>query len=275
MALVNLDAGAIQTCGNSGCRACRSAACNPDIHFYTSKLAEDSILGSVVRENRTELLDRRDIPIDLARKSFRDIAVIHRLLGNTRLVRLAIARDSLPVRRVMDIGCGTGLVLHDLHRKLGIEVIGVDVNPRPTIASPVPIYRADATCDVLPRADVAFCMYVGHHLCETELVQLIRNVGRSCRRFIMLDLVRHRLPLAFFRYFLAHFVSPITVVDGQRSILRSYTPYELEMITSRALEGIPATFHHSVAPFHARQVIDIRYHGLTHDDVTAGDHRQK
>jgi len=185
--------------------------------------------------------------------------MIHRLLGDTRFVRLAIERDSLPVRRVLDVGCGTGWVLEDLRRQLNLDAVGVDLNPRPAIASTVPIYRADATRDILPRADVAFCMYLGHHLCEPELIRLIQNVGRSCRRFIVLDLVRHHLPLAFFRFFMAHFVSPVTVVDGARSIRRAYTPAEFRRIASAAVQGIGATFQHSVAPFYARQVIDIRY----------------
>jgi len=53
-------------------------------------------------------------------------------------------------------------------------------------------------------------------------VALIRNVGRSCRRFILLDLVRHRLPLALFRLFVAPLASPIVAIDGRISI-RSLT----------------------------------------------------
>jgi hypothetical protein len=84
-------------------------------------------------------------------------------------------------------------------------------------------------------------------------------VGRFCRRFIVLDLVRHPLPLALFRLFIAPFVCPIDAEDGQRSIRRSFTPVELDSITTCALAGTGSTFQLSVAPFHARQVIDISY----------------
>jgi hypothetical protein len=84
-------------------------------------------------------------------------------------------------------------------------------------------------------------------------------VGRFCRRFILLDLVRHPLPLALFRLFIAPFVCPIDAEDGQRSIRRSFTPTELDGIATAALAGTCGTFRLSVAPFRARQVIDISY----------------
>ena len=124
---------------------------------------------------------------------------------------------------------------------------------------PFPIWRADAVRDQLPQADVAFSMYLGHHLSEEDLVNLIRNVGRFCRRFILLDLVRHPLPLGLFRTFVAPFVCPIVFADGQTSIRRSYTGKEVRQIASHALAGSNAVFRHSVAPLYVRQVIDISY----------------
>jgi hypothetical protein len=102
-------------------------------------------------------------------------------------------------------------------------------------------------------------MHLGHHLREPDLVRLIRNVGRSCRRFILLDLIRHPLPLALFRMFLAPVICPIDAEDGQRSIRRSYTPDELRDLTTRALAGTNARFRLSVSPLRLRQVLDISY----------------
>jgi hypothetical protein len=102
-------------------------------------------------------------------------------------------------------------------------------------------------------------MHLGHHLSEGELIGLIRNVGKYCRRFILLDLVRHPIPLGLFRLFVAPFVCRIVVVDGQRSIQRSYTPAELKRITQSALAGSGSSFRHSVTPFYTRQVIDVNY----------------
>ncbi len=211
------------------------------------------------RENEIEILDRDDTPDDLIRRGYEDLAKIHRWLGDTANVIHAIRSDPLPVRRVLEIGCATGLVLQQIGRELGVEVMGVDINPHPTIAAPVPIVRADAVRASLPAADVAFCMHVGHHLSEDELLDLISNVGRHCRRFIILDLVRHPLPLSLFRLFVAPFVSAINAEDGQRSIRKAYTADELWSITNFALAGTGSTFKVKLAPLYIRQVVDICY----------------
>jgi hypothetical protein len=102
-------------------------------------------------------------------------------------------------------------------------------------------------------------MYLSHHLTAIDLIRLIRNAGRYCRRFILLDLVRHPLPLTLFRLFVAPLVCEIDAEDGRRSIRRSYTPSELRSITTAALAGSTATFRASVAPLFIRQVVDISY----------------
>ncbi len=211
------------------------------------------------RENETEILDSDGVPDELVKRAFRDLARIHRWLGDTQFVIRAIREDPMPVRRIVDVGCGTGLVLENVRRKLGVEAVGVDVNPRRSISTAIPRYQADAVRDSLPSADVAFSMHLGHHLSEENLVDLIRNVGKFYRRFILLDLVRHPLPLALFRLFVAPFVCRIVVVDGQTSIRRSYTPAELHRIAGSALAGSRGTFRQSVAPLYARQVVDILY----------------
>jgi SAM-dependent methyltransferase len=171
----------------------------------------------------------------------------------------AIRRNPWPVRRILDVGCATGLVSDDVGRKLGVEAFGVDLNPRQSAGASVSMIRADAVRDLLPCADVAFSMHLGHHLAENDVVDLIRNVGRFCRRFILMDSVRHAVPLALFRAFVAPFVSPVTARDGITSIRRSYTPVELRRIAAEALSGSGGAFRHSVTPFYTRQVIDISY----------------
>jgi hypothetical protein len=90
-------------------------------------------------------------------------------------------------------------------------------------------------------------------------VELIRNVGRSCNRFVILDLVRHPLPLLLFRCFVAPFVHWINATDGVSSIRRSFTPRELESLVNRALQGSAGTFRQSVGWFYTRQIVDISY----------------
>jgi len=138
-------------------------------------------------------------------------------------------------------------------RPSGVEVIGVD--PRPPKDAPVTIVRADAVRDPLPAADVAYCLCLVHHLEEEEVAALIQNVGRSCRRFLIVDLVRHWLPLGLFRALVAPFFSPVAAIDGAQSVRRAYTPAEL----ARIVESTGVRYLHSVAPFFVRQSVDIQY----------------
>jgi SAM-dependent methyltransferase len=211
------------------------------------------------RIDEIELLEDPRVPDTAAARAYRDMESIHRWLGDVRFVIDALRREPLPVRKVLDVGCGPGLVLHRISRALEVEALGVDVKPRKTICAPVKIIRANACRDSLPRADVAFCMNLCHHLSPPDVVRLIRNVSRSCRRFILLDLVRHPLPLALFRVFVAPLICRMDAEDGRRSIRRSYTAAEMRAMTEEALAGSPATFKIRVAPLWFRQVIDIRY----------------
>lgn len=209
------------------------------------------------RSFNPEILDGNDVPEELVARAYRELTTIHRLLGDTRYLVQALRRDPLPARRVLDIGCGRGGVLAEVTKALGVEGIGIDISP-PTTGS-ARILKADAVRDLLPEADVAFSIHVAHHLSSSDLIQMIRNVRRSCRRFIILDVVRSWVPLALFRTFIAPFVSPITAADGQTSIRRAHAPNELATLVVEALAGTDARFHHLVAPLALRQVIDISY----------------
>ncbi|HEY1242394.1 MAG TPA: methyltransferase domain-containing protein [Bryobacteraceae bacterium] len=211
------------------------------------------------QSSETEILDRGGVPEDQVERAYRDLVGIHRFLGDTRAIISAARRSPVRVRRILDIGCASGGVLRHIQTRLGIEAIGVDLNPPARSDVPFPIVRADAIRDPLPAADLAFSMYMVHHLPPSDIAALIRNVGQSCRRLILLDLVRHPLPLALFRLFVAPLVSPIVVADGCVSIRRSYTPDELSRIARDAAAGIDARVRHSIAPLYVRQVLDIEY----------------
>jgi hypothetical protein len=118
--------------------------------------------------------------------------------------------------------------------------------------------QLDAVRSPLPPADVAVSSLVAHHLTPEQNIELIQNAGRSCRRFVILDLIRHPLPLVLFTIFICPLIGKEAAVDGRQSIRRAYTPAEFAELVRHAL-GSKARFTIDVPRFLSRQVIDIRY----------------
>jgi SAM-dependent methyltransferase len=183
----------------------------------------------------------------------------HNLLGNHAAILRALRHDGQAVRRVLDIGCGHGGLLSKVRRQMGAEVLGVDLRPPEGGVWEFPILRLDAVREALPRADVAVSVCLVHHLRDEEFVEMIRNVGRACRRFVILDLVRHRVPLVLFSAVAPLCLPRVNVLDGCQSIRRAYTPVEFRTLIARAVAGTDGNFRHTVAPFWIRQMADIRY----------------
>ncbi len=205
-----------------------------------------------------ELLDDPALPDPVHEAAHRSLTRFPRWLGNTRAIQQALRRGAEPARRILDLGCGRGGLLADLHRQTTADLLGVDLRASPR--APVPIIQADAVRGLLPDSDVAICVCLAHHLSESDLIAMIRNVGRSSRRLVLLDPVRHWLPLALFRIFVYPFLHPVTAADGVRSIRRSYTPKELRALVACALHDTGAHVRFRVAPFYVRQMVDISYY---------------
>lgn len=209
------------------------------------------------RVQATELLEDPSLPEDVVASVYRDLARTQIFLRNNAAIFRRLTKHPPPLKRVLDIGCGQGALLEQIRRKLGCEVIGFDLRPLPS--APVPIVTGNAAVDPLPSADVAICVCMAHHLSESDVVSMIRNVSRSCRRLILLDLVRHWIPLTLFQVFLTPFLHRINASDGVTSIKRAYTPKELRGMVDQAVDGSGARVVHIVAPFYVRQIIDISF----------------
>jgi 2-polyprenyl-3-methyl-5-hydroxy-6-metoxy-1,4-benzoquinol methylase len=212
----------------------------------------------MLRQHSSELLEDMSLPPEVVARAYRDLARLHRWLGNDTAILRLLRTGPTPIHSVLDLGCGHGALLQHIRRDLGLQVLGFDLRPAPA-ATPVRILTGNAVSDPLPSADVAIALCLTHHLSETEVVQLIHNVSRSCRRLILLDLVRHRLPLILFRVFVAPLLQRINSADGTTSIRRSFTPAEFRAIVAEAVQGSSARVSHTVAPLYNRQVIDIRW----------------
>jgi SAM-dependent methyltransferase len=210
------------------------------------------------RADVTELLEDPSLPEEVVAKAYRDLARTQRFLGNSAAVFRQLRKSPAPIRSVLDIGCGQGALLEEIRDQLGVDVIGVDLRPAPSGGS-IPIVTANAAVDPLPSADVAIAVCLVHHMAAEDVVNLIRNVSRSCRRLIVLDLVRHWMPLALFRAFVSPFLHPINAADGITSIKRAYTSWELRKIVDQAVKGSNPRIEHKVAPFYIRQIVDISW----------------
>ena len=217
------------------------------------------LYGEMVRSFEGEILDGDGLPPELVARAHRALSRTHQMLGNHAAILRVLSSDGQEARRVLDIGCGHGGLLEKVRRKLAVDVVGVDLRPPAQCARTVPILKLDAVWDELPRADVALSVCLVHHLRDEEFVEMIRNVGRSCRRFVILDLIRHYVPLALFSIAAPLCLPKVNVLDGRTSIRRAYTPQEFQALIARALAGTGASFRHTVAPFWIRQVADIRY----------------
>ncbi len=202
-------------------------------------------------------MDSPDVVGPLLDEFHRDLTRIHGMLGTFPTIERFLREDRPPCRRVLDIGCGGGDLLRYLQRRMGVEAVGVDLKPGRTDG--LPIIQADATVERLPEADVAVSSLVAHHLSPEQIVAMIRNVGRSCRRFVIHDLIRHPMPLILFTAFICPLIGKVAAVDGRQSIRRSYTPEEFADLARRALAGTSGTFSIDVSRLLSRQVIDIRY----------------
>ena len=137
----------------------------------------------------------RIFPASKSRNLHRDLARIHHWLGSFPTIERFLRKDDKPVRRIVDIGCGDGRLLAYLRERMGVDVIGVDPQAGPSGGHPD--RPADATRDLLPEADIAvsFAGLASPHA-RTEHRHDSQR-GRYARRFIILDLIRHPLPLSF------------------------------------------------------------------------------
>jgi len=213
----------------------------------------------VIRSLEPELMDSPDVAGAALDEFHRDLTRIHGFLGTFPTMERFLQQDERPCRRVLDIGCGGGDLLRYLQRRLSVEPIGVDL--KPGRADGIRLIQADATVDRLPEADVAVSSLVAHHLTPEQNIAMIRNVGRSCRRFVIHDLIRHPMPLILFTVFICPLIGKVAAVDGRQSIRRSYTPEEFADLARTALAGTSGTFSIDVSRFLSRQIIDIRYGG--------------
>lgn len=206
------------------------------------------------RRPSSELLDDPALPSGEMAASLRDIARVDRAWGGSGiLARWLLAQGPVGDRRpasVLDLGAGSALPARRLRRHLaeaGIDarVFALDLQWRHLAAGarmdgrePLPGIAADAFHLPLPAGSVDWVVatLLLHHFSPGELSELLQEIRRVARLgFALLDLRRHRAPLAFVavagRF---AFQSRVSVHDGIASVRQAYTPQELRAIVSRS-----------------------------------------
>ena len=82
---------------------------------------------------------------------------------------------------------------------MGVEAVGVELGVPHTFLSDLLVIQADAVRDPLPACDVALAVCVVHHLTDGSVVELSPQCRPVVYALVILDLVRHPLPLVLFR----------------------------------------------------------------------------
>lgn len=198
------------------------------------------------RAQVSELMDDLSRPVEEFEQAYRELATINRKLGGIRAIERFLPQTG--VKNILDVAAGGCDIGDALAMKNSSRVVSLDINlmglRRTHHTIPV---AGDATC--LPFADGTFdaviCSLSFHHLTDTECVQVLKEMWRTSRAYVLVnDLHRHPLAYASIQI-LANLFSKSVMVrhDGPASVRRAFQPAELQEIARRA--NVPARVHRS------------------------------
>lgn len=215
------------------------------------------------RSLELEHLDKGDYTAAEYEGCLVELRRVNRWLGDARALRKSLLSeiDRLDMRdfSVVDIGAGSGELLRVIAGWARINerkarLVGLELNPRSATAileqstnrPEIEAIRGDAF--QLPftdrQFDYAICSLFTHHFSDADVVKILVELGRVASRGIfVIDLHRKPVPYYFYTTIGKLFLhNRLIREDGALSILRSFTPAELEKLAARAgLEGITVT----------------------------------
>lgn len=215
------------------------------------------------RIDTDELLDKTDVDLREAAESFDDLHTINRFLGGAGVYKKTLFRilRTYPRTRhlsILDVGAGSGDMSADILKRCrshinSVTLTGLDVQhkflrlvrQRQAPVNNIDLVASDAM--TMPFIDNSFDVVISnlvlHHFYDTA-DELLCEMYRVARHAVVVnDILRHRMPLLFFKIFSPLFVdSPITQYDGEVSLRRAFSFAEIR----RLLHGTDYTDYYFV-----------------------------
>jgi len=198
------------------------------------------------RAQVSELMDDLSRPVAEFEQAYRELATINRKLGGVHAIERFLPKNA--AHDILDVAAGGCDIGDALAAERHARVVSLDLNlmglKRTRHTLPV---AGDGTC--LPFRDRAFdaviCTLSFHHLTDRECVDVLREMWRTTRGWIVVnDLHRHPVAYASIRILANLFSNSVMVKhDGPASVRRAFRPAELEELARRA--GVPAKVHRS------------------------------
>jgi ubiquinone/menaquinone biosynthesis C-methylase UbiE len=207
------------------------------------------------RSYELEHLDKGDYTPEEYEGCLVELRRINDWLGDTRALRQTLLTEiedlNLQEFSIIDVGAGSGELLRAAaewarESARSGNFVGVELNKRSARAIAEESHEFSEISAVqgdgfrLPFADQTFdyalCSLITHHFKDSDVIAFLRELNRVARRAIyVIDLVRHPVPYYLYttigRLFLRN---RLIREDGALSILRSFTPDELEKLAERA-----------------------------------------